>query len=115
MKIGIIGCGAIGSVLVEFLVKDLEDKIDLIGVCDIDSKKIDDLSERINFKLCALPEDELIEKSDLIVEAAGIETAETIIPKVIKSCKNLMVMSSGVFLKKPIPIGCLAFYGRIRS
>ena len=40
MKIGVIGCGAIGSVLCKFIDKELKGH-KLVAVCDLDKSKAD--------------------------------------------------------------------------
>ena len=49
MKIGVIGCGAIGSVLCKFIDRELPDK--LIGICDIDKDKARKLSRKLKTKV----------------------------------------------------------------
>ena len=94
MKIGIIGCGAIGSVLCRFIDKELEDS-KLVAVCDIDRKKVVKLSKSLKSKPKVMGINALIKKSDIIVEAVSPSIVRTLLKKVIKNKKHLMIMSVG--------------------
>ena len=48
LKIGIIGCGAIGSRIANFVAKDLKGKAILSGIFDIDQGKSSALASEIN-------------------------------------------------------------------
>ena len=61
MKLGIIGCGAIGSVLCRFIDNELEGS-ELVAICDIDEAKVEKLAESLKSKPSVLDIDELVEK-----------------------------------------------------
>ena len=50
-KIGIIGCGTIGSLLARAIDKDLKDKAALSGLCDIDKERAERLSNSLSKKV----------------------------------------------------------------
>ena len=69
MRIGIIGCGFIGSEIAHFIDKNKE--LQLIGLDDIDTKNVYILTKKLKNKPKFMHIDELIKKSDLIVESAN--------------------------------------------
>ncbi len=94
MKIGIIGCGAIGSVLCSFVDKELEDS-EVVAICDIDKEKAAKVAETLSTKPKVMNIDELVDKSDLIVEAVSPAIVGSLMEKCIENKKHLMVMSVG--------------------
>lgn len=94
MKIGVIGCGAIGSVLCKFIDKELKDS-KLAAICDIDENKTKKLSRTLKSKPIVTDINTLIKKSDLVVEAVHPSVVKSILEKCIKHKKHLMVMSVG--------------------
>lgn len=96
LKIGIVGCGAIGSSLAKVIVKDLSDKAQLCSLYDIDILRSRNLS--MGLKSTSLVADNLkylIKKSDLIIEAASAKSSFDIARSALKLKKDVMVMSVG--------------------
>jgi len=94
MKIGVIGCGAIGSVLCRFIDDKLRDHR-LVAVCDIDKEKVEKLVKSLKDKPIITDIDTLIGKSELVVEAVSSSIVRPLMEKCIKNKKHLMVMSVG--------------------
>lgn len=94
MRIGVIGCGAIGSVLCRFIDKEMEDS-ELVAVCDIDTNKVEELAKSLKSKPMITDIDTVIKKSELVVEAVSGSIVRSLIEKCIKNKKHLMVMSVG--------------------
>jgi len=94
MKLGVIGCGAIGSVLCRFIDNELED-CPLVAVCDVDKEKVTKLVDSLESKPDILDIDELIDRSDLVVEAVSPSIVGELMQKCIDKKKHLMVMSVG--------------------
>ena len=99
-RIGIIGCGAIGAEIAEYIQKHLKDKAGVTAICDIDSKKTAELYARIKPEPLIASIDELINKSDLIIEAASAEISGEIAEKADFLKKDILIMSTGGLLKK---------------
>ncbi len=96
MKVGIIGCGFIGNEIAKFIDKNKGFK--LIALNDIDVNKVYDLTKKLrNNKPKFADLNDLIRKSDLIVESA----TKGIIKKILsnknldKKDKKLLIMSTG--------------------
>ncbi len=99
-KIGIIGCGNMGSQIAEYIVENLSDKSKIVAISDIDSQKAKELSVRIKPKPLITTIDELINKSDLVIEAASPEVSGDIAEKADSLKKDVLIMSTGGLLKK---------------
>jgi aspartate dehydrogenase len=90
IKIGIIGCGAIGSSLARAIKSDFRQEAELVALYDIDRNKIKSPA--------AASRKELISKSDLVIEAASARVSFEVAKDVLSSGKDVMVMSVGGLL-----------------
>lgn len=96
LKLGIIGCGAIGSSLAKIITEDFSDKVELLSLYDINIEKAYKLANTFNNqKLVALNFDDLINKVDLVIEATKAESAFEIAKKAIALSRDIMIMSVG--------------------
>lgn len=96
MRVGIIGCGFIGSELAIFI--DKSKKFRLIGLNDIDKNKVNGLIKRLkNNKPKFMELSYLIRKSDLIIESASGEVIKKILlnKNLDNANKKLIIMSTG--------------------
>ena len=96
MKVGIIGCGAIGSEIAAACAGTLNDKVSLAALYDIDGKKAKALSSRLlkeNITVSSL--DDLFEKADLVIESASAAAAREVLKKALECSKSAMIMSTG--------------------
>ncbi len=96
MNVGIIGCGFIGSETAQFI--DKNNEFGLIALNDIDKDKATDLIKKLrnsNPKFMEL--NDLIKKSDLIIEAATKNIIKEILSNknLDKKNKKLLIMSTG--------------------
>lgn len=97
LKIGIIGCGAIGSSLAEAIVKELSGKATLVALYDRDAEKAKKLSLRVSknksrtVRNCA----QLIRKSNLVIESAQVSSAWDIARCALVNGRDIMIMSVG--------------------
>jgi len=102
-KIGIIGCGTIGTGIAEFVQKYLNGKAKIVALCDADHEKAALLSKNIKPHPIVTSIDSLIRKSDLVIEAAGMSVSGKIAEKAVLYKKDVLIMSTGGLLKK-IPL-----------
>ncbi len=100
IKAGIIGCGTIGRVIADAIVRRFSDAIKLFGVCDVDREKADKLLAKLKAKANVLSRKELIQKCDLIIEAASGTVSYEIAREAIEAGKDVMIMSTGGLLGK---------------
>ena len=92
MKLGIIGCGAIGSDVAK--AADKMQDIDKIYLFDIRKEAEENLQKTVE-KSEILPIDILIEKSDVVFEAASQNAVKQYAEKVLLAGKDLIIMSIG--------------------
>lgn len=100
LRIGIIGCGAIGS----YIAKAIDDgilNIDLAIIFDINIAKSEELLKklrRIKPKIAYSINDVLSEDLDLVVESASQEAVKMYAVDILNSGKSLLVLSTGALL-----------------
>ncbi|MDD5130237.1 MAG: aspartate dehydrogenase [Candidatus Omnitrophica bacterium] len=97
LKIGIVGCGAIGSSLAKEIVADLGKAAVLAALYDIRPEKAQLLSRKLvkDARFCVGSLETLIRKSDLVIEASCAKAAWEIARKSLLSRRKVMVMSVG--------------------
>jgi len=96
LRIGIVGCGAIGSFLARKIAAGFSGRACLAGVYDIDRNKARALAAGLRKPdMLTVNLKALIRKSDLVVEATRAESSAAIASQVLSSGKDAMVMSVG--------------------
>jgi len=97
LKIGIVGCGAIGGSLAKTVARDLSAGAQLSALYDLDSQKAQNLALQLSEKkiLVTRSLEQLINKSDLVIEAASANCSWDIARKAILRGKDVMIMSVG--------------------
>jgi aspartate dehydrogenase len=109
VKIGIIGCGAIGSSLAEAVGGDLSAQAEISALFDTQMQKAYSLASRLNNpKLVALDLDNLLRKVNLAVEATRLGDAFEIAKKAISAGCDILIMSAGGILEHYAEIEALA-------
>lgn len=100
IKVGIIGCGAIGSEIAKACAGMLREKINLVSFYDIEGEKVKSLEKKIGKKLGARSLKELVNKSELLVEAASISVSADMLRIAIDKSKDIMILSIGGLLER---------------
>ena len=97
--VGLIGCGAIGTVLAEAIERKLV-ICDELAVFDVDNSKAQKLKSSLKSPVTVVGSlDELIAlKPKIIVEAASQQAARECVPKITAANIELIVMSTGALL-----------------
>ena len=95
IKVGIIGCGTIGSQIAHACQASLKDKIELVAICDADPDKVAMLQKALKSSPAILKLNELITKSDLVVEAASAKISGDILNRCVDASRDCMIMSVG--------------------
>ncbi|MFH1457877.1 MAG: aspartate dehydrogenase [Candidatus Omnitrophota bacterium] len=97
LKIGIVGCGAIGSSLAKTVIKDFQKEAKLTSLYDIDKERSAVLSKSVfeTRRLHVHSLKQLICKSDLVIEASSARASFGIAQKVLARGKGVMIMSVG--------------------
>lgn len=102
LKIGIVGCGAIGSSLAETIMKDFSGRARLSFLFDVDPDKSRKLSKALIGKgnLSAGSLEALISNSDMVIEAACASASADIARSALRRKRSVMVMSVGGILRE---------------
>lgn len=109
LKIGIVGCGAIGSSLAKAVIGGFPGRAQLISLFDAEIEKAYQLANKLNNqKLAVLNLDELINKADLVIEATKADFALDIARKTIQAARDIMIMSVGGIIEHYKELGVLA-------
>jgi aspartate dehydrogenase len=98
-KVGLIGCGAIGTVLAEAIERKLV-VCDELVVFDIDAAQARKLKDKLNFPVTIVAgvDEMLAAKPKVVVEAAGQTAVHQYYDKLVESKVDLIFMSTGALL-----------------
>jgi aspartate dehydrogenase len=98
-RVGLIGCGAIGTVLAEAIERKLVICDELV-VFDVDTSKAHKLKDTLKFpvKIASNIDELLATKPHVIVEAAGQQAVKEYYGKLVASEADFIVMSTGALL-----------------
>jgi len=102
--VGLIGCGAIGGTLASAIIEGKAGNVNLVAICDIDSGRVERLHDQLalhDIFMTTIPEDMISrENIDLVIEAASQETVQAVAERVLKSGKDILIMSVGALRDK---------------
>lgn len=99
IKIGIVGCGAIGARMAKSIHRDLKHICQLTALYDIDFVKASALEKSLNLKDTKKNTlEKLIKSCDFMIEAVSADNTRAIIEEAIKAHKNVLAMSVGKLL-----------------
>jgi aspartate dehydrogenase len=98
-KVGLIGCGAIGTVLAEAIERKLV-VCDELVIFDVDAVKAEKLKDRLKFPVKIMPNvDELLaSKPSIVVEAASQQAVKEYYNKILAANIDFIIMSTGALL-----------------
>lgn len=108
LKIGIVGCGAIGSSLAKAVAKEFRSDAELVALYDTESEKILRLASILGKKKMAVSLRQLIQRSELVIEAASKDASYGIAKEALSCGRSIMVMSVGGLVDKLRPLSALA-------
>jgi len=94
LKIGLIGCGAIGSAIAREIDSNF-DGTQLAACWDTKEENMRRLSDALKNKPAYLKPGEMVHAVDFIVEAGGILAVAEILPLIVEHNKRLLVISVG--------------------
>ena len=101
LKVGILGCGAIGATISHAIKKGDAGNAELIVLCDMNENTLNKLYDELDIKglIKTTKIKELIynEEIDLIIEAASQKAVKLVAKIALESKKNLLIMSVGAF------------------
>lgn len=99
LKIGIVGCGAIGGGIARYILKELKKDCQLTGLYDIEYGRV----ERLRRELSAGPIGKsslqaLLKSCDLMIEAVNANSTREIVRGALLQKRNVIAMSVGKLL-----------------
>lgn len=101
VKVGIVGCGAIGEGIAKSIVKDLYRDCKVTGLYDIDQSKAEKVSRKLGIKNIVKDSlSVLIKNCDCMVEAVNAPNTKEIIESAIRAKKTVLAMSVGKLLNE---------------
>lgn len=100
IRLATIGCGAIGTSIATAVDKGEIKNCELVGIFDIDKKQVDRLLSKLSAKPEAAKSFEKLLKidSDIIAECASQQALKQYAERVLRSGRDMLVMSEGAFL-----------------
>jgi aspartate dehydrogenase len=98
-RVGLIGCGAIGTVLAEAIERKIV-VCDELVIFDMDAAKAEKLKEALEFpvKIVSNVEELLLSKPSIVVEAASQQAVREYYNKILAANVDFIVMSTGALL-----------------
>ncbi len=96
MMVGILGCGAIANIITNFATEG-KLGVDLKYFYDRDMERAENLASMVDGKV-VLEVDDLLERADLIIEAASPQAVVDIVPRILEKGKNVIIMSIGALM-----------------
>ena len=100
-KLGIVGCGTIGSDIAIAVSSGEIGGYVLSGLCEIDDSRAKRLQSRLDTAAAILEFEALLEVSDIIFEATNKASMPGIAAKTLSAGKTIVVMSVGGFVDAP--------------
>lgn len=95
LKVGIIGCGAIGSEIALFCRRSMPDKLDITALYDTEPGKAAKLARRLKKNIAVKSLNKIFILADIVIEAASPSAAPNILSESIKRRKKVFIMSVG--------------------
>src|SRR5512137_3122980 len=101
VKIGLIGCGAIGAEIARALDRETIDAT-LVAVCDHNPETASALIESLEHKPIKARLEELVDLADVVVEAASQKAVPAVARETLGRGKSLMIMSVGALADREL-------------
>jgi aspartate dehydrogenase len=98
LKVGLLGVGAIGQILATALDEEPSRAV-LVAIADQDRGRAERFAAQLKARPPVVELDELVRRSDFIIEAASQAALPEIVPRALRAQKDLMVMSVGGLLE----------------
>ncbi len=101
VRVGIVGCGTIGTAVAQACATRLCTQLQLIGICDTQPHRAQVLRRTLRGAIPVLGLDRLAMQADIIVEAAHVNAVTSVLAAAIRRKKDLLVMSVGGLIAHP--------------
>ena len=100
LKIGIVGCGAMGQIIAQKIDEGLE-QIKIAAVCDKESERAGKLASILTQSPQVMDLHSLISVCSVVVEATSFEAAPKIIAEALDKGRDVLALTVGALLNKP--------------
>ena len=97
-RVGLIGCGTIGTQLALAIQKEFRNVAKLVTIADSNAAAAAELKRRAHLSASVVSIPELIKKSDIVLEAASSAIVTDVVGRAIAANKDILVMSAGGLL-----------------
>ena len=101
IRVGIVGCGAIGSYLAKTIASRFRGFAVLEALTDLRPEKAAALIRKLKTKVRILNQEDLVRCCDLVIEAASAKAVGPVVRKVLHHRKRVLVMSVGGLISDP--------------
>lgn len=99
VRVGILGCGAIGSRMALSIKNDLKSRAVVSAVFDIQDERAEKLAKNFSRgRIITRSFEELLNSCDLVVEAVNAQDTQKLIRQAVLAKKDVLVMSVGKLL-----------------
>lgn len=99
MRVGVLGCGAIGSRIAKSIPRELKNVCRLTALYDCDTKKARAVAQKFsNTRLLKTSLKDLLGNCDLVVEAVNAKNTRSLIQQALKAKRHVLAMSVGKLL-----------------
>jgi len=101
VKVGLVGCGNIGSHLAREIQRSFGGTARLIGLHDVRPAQARQLARSLRPRVPVLSLQSLVNRSDLLIEAASAQAVTELLPLAIRRRRAMLILSTGALLRKP--------------
>jgi aspartate dehydrogenase len=95
LKVGLIGCGTIGTEIAKAIRGRLSGSFELSAICDADRKKAEDLNKYVDGAARVLDLKDIVSAVDFVIEAASAKVSGAVVRDCVGQRKGCMIMSVG--------------------
>ncbi len=101
VRVGIVGCGAIGSALARAIDRDYANVARVVALADQDPTRARTLTQSLRSRPAIVSLPQLIRRSDLVIEAAAVSIAARVALLALSANRDVLIMSTGGLLTAP--------------
>lgn len=94
LKVGLAGCGAIGTRIIEDVLLRYREDLK-VYIYDIREGRLKDLKDKFSWLYPLSSLEGLVSKSQFIIEAASVKCAKELLPLSVKYKRDILIMSTG--------------------
>ncbi len=98
IRVGILGCGTIGSYLARMIVRKFSSAYQLTCLVDLHQEKALALAKSLRPGIRVVNQNQMVRQCDLVIEAASHKVVGPLVRKVLQKGKSILVMSVGGLL-----------------